>query len=130
MCKNASRAGGGFPRPARGLLAALFFAIASSAQTDPANRAYEALRVRDYDAAVAAFLQALQLKPERIAVRKDLAYTYLKIGENVLARDQFHEAMRLDPNDLQVTLEYAFLCNETKEPAEARRIFDRLRKSG
>ena len=29
-----------------------------------------------------------------------------------------------------VALEYAFLCYETKQRAEARRIFDRIRKTG
>jgi thioredoxin-like negative regulator of GroEL len=38
--------------------------------------------------------------------------------------------MALDPADDQVALEYAFLCYETKQQITARRIFDRLRKSG
>ena len=38
--------------------------------------------------------------------------------------------MRLDPNDTQVAMEYAFLCYEAKEVAQARRIFDRVRKTG
>jgi tetratricopeptide (TPR) repeat protein len=38
--------------------------------------------------------------------------------------------MRLDHNDTHVALEYAFLCYETKKQAEARRIFDRIRKTG
>jgi Tfp pilus assembly protein PilF len=63
-------------------------------------------------------------------VRKDLAYTYLKIGENTAARDQFREAMLLDPKDFHVALEYAFLCDETKEQAQARRVFDRVRHTG
>jgi Tfp pilus assembly protein PilF len=63
-------------------------------------------------------------------MRKDLAYTLLKIGENEAARDQFAEAMRLDPRDDHVALEYAFLCYETKQQAVARRIFDRIRKTG
>ena len=93
-------------------------------------RAYEALRAKDYDTAIAAFLKGIEAAPERASVRKDLAYTYLKIGENELAREQFREAMRLEPNDAQVAMEYAFLCYETKEQAEARRIFDRIRKTG
>jgi len=102
-------------------------AAAACAQTPgPAERGYAALRARDYDAAIAAFLAA----PDRANIRKDLAYTYLKIGEPELARDQFHEAMRLDPADITSALEYAFLCYETKQQAEARRIFDRLRKTG
>jgi tetratricopeptide (TPR) repeat protein len=38
--------------------------------------------------------------------------------------------MTLDPTDDQVALEYAFLCYETRQPVAARRVFDRLRKSG
>src|SRR5450432_2317347 len=78
---------------------------------EPLAKAYEALRTRDYDDAIALFLRAIDAAPARPSVRKDLAYTYLKIGENVAARDQFREAMRLDPKDFHVALEYAFLCN-------------------
>ena len=97
---------------------------------EPLARAYDALRVRDYDTAVAGFLTAIEAAPARSAIRKDLAYTYLKIGENERARDQFREALRLDPDDTAVALEYAFLCYEAKEQAQARRIFDRLRREG
>ncbi len=38
--------------------------------------------------------------------------------------------MEIDPNDTQVAMEYAFLCYETKEQQQARRIFDRIRKTG
>jgi Tfp pilus assembly protein PilF len=97
---------------------------------DPLNKAYESLRNRSYDDAVSFFLKAIDAAPGRSNIHKDLAYTYLKIGENVLARDQFREAVRLDPKDFHVALEYAFLCNETKEQAQARRIFNRVRKAG
>jgi Flp pilus assembly protein TadD len=105
------------------------------AQTpDPAyqalEHAYQALRDKGYDQAIASFGQAIALAPNRAAIRKDLAYTLLKVGENEAARDQFGEAMRLDPADQHVALEYAFLCYETKQQAEARRIFDRIRKTG
>jgi Tfp pilus assembly protein PilF len=96
----------------------------------PLSRAYEALRVRAYEPAIADFMKAIEAAPKRASIRKDLAYTYLKIGENILARDQFREAMTIDPADTQVAMEYAFLCYETKEQAEARRIFDRIRKTG
>jgi Tfp pilus assembly protein PilF len=96
----------------------------------PLARAYDALRARDYDTAVAGFTAAIEAAPARPSIRKDLAYTYLKVGENELARAQFREAMRLDPADTQVALEYAFLSYEAKAQAEARRIFDRIRKTG
>src|ERR1051326_9101379 len=93
---------------------------------DLLNRAYQALREKDYDRAIQGFRQAIAAAPGAIAARKDLGYTLLKIGETEAARDQFAEAMKLDPKDDHLALEYAFLCYETKEPAIARRIFDRL----
>lgn len=88
---------------------------------------YDALRARRYDVAIAEFEKAIASEPARASLRKDLAYTLLKVGENEAARDQFGEAMRLDPADERAALEYAFLCYETKRQAEARRVFARLR---
>jgi tetratricopeptide (TPR) repeat protein len=115
--------------------AVFLLALWLPAQTpDPAHKplaaAYEALRARDYDTAVPLFQKAVEAAPERAAIRKDLAYAWLKIGENELAREQFGEAMRLDPADFHVALEYAFLCFETGQKAKARRIFDRIRGAG
>jgi len=108
--------------------------LAAAQTPDPAyqplTRAYDALRAHDYDTAVAGFTRAIELAPQRASIRKDLAYAYLKIGENELARDQFQAAMTIDPSDVQVAMEYAFLCNESKRDAEARRIFDRIRRTG
>jgi hypothetical protein len=47
-------------------------------------------------------LKGIELAPSPASIRKDLGYTYFKIGENLLARDQFREAMRLEPSDDQV----------------------------
>jgi Tfp pilus assembly protein PilF len=117
-----------------GLILILLAALAAAQTPDPAyaplEKAYAALRAKDYDRAITAFEQAVKIAPDRPAVRKDLAYTLLKIGENEAARDQFAEAMRLDPRDDHVALEFAFLCYETKQQALARRIFDRIRNSG
>jgi Tfp pilus assembly protein PilF len=109
---------------------ALALAQAPDPVYEPLSRAYDALRAHDYVSAVAGFRKAIQAAPARAAIRKDLAYAYLKIGENDLAREQFREAMRIDPYDVRVALEYAFLCNESKEQAQARRIFDRIRRTG
>jgi len=115
-------------------LLVLAFGSTSAQAPDPAyqplERAYQALRDKSYDQAIAGFSQAIALSPNRASIHKDLAYTFLKVGENEAARDQFGEAMRLETADLHVALEYAFLCYETKQQAEARRIFDRIRKSG
>src|SRR5438874_5352905 len=97
---------------------------------DPANQAYDFLKEKQYDSAIEFFRKSIDAGPARAAIRKDLAYTYLKVGETEEAREQFAEAMRLDPSDFHVALEYAFLCHETKMQAVARRVFDRIRKSG
>ena len=96
----------------------------------PLQQAYDALRAKDYERAVAGFQQAIALAPDRPGIHTDLAYTLLKIGETEPARDQFAEALRLYPADEHVAMEYAFLCYETKQQAIARRIFDRIRKTG
>src|SRR6202050_5284737 len=142
LSKN-ERSSGSWPlvlRPRGCMLFRLTFVLATTlawlaAQSpDPAYqplaRAYQALRDKNYDQAVAGFRQAILLAPDRAPIRKDLAYTLLNVGENEAARDQFGEAMRLDPTDQHVALEYAFLCFETKQQALARRIFDGIRKSG
>ena len=121
------------------VISGLFLCAIASAQTpgtgpDPAyaplSQAFEHLRAKDYDPAISFFEKAVEASPARPSIRKDFAYTLLKVGETEAARDQFGEAMRLDPHDTHVALEYAFLCYETKKQAEARRIFDRIRKTG
>jgi Tfp pilus assembly protein PilF len=105
-------------------------ALAAGPEYAALESAYTALATRNYDTAIAKFTQAASLAPSRAGILKDLAYAYLKIGENELARDAFGDAMRLDPEDDHVALEYAFLCHETKQQAAARRVFDRLRRKG
>ena len=112
------------------ILVAVTAASGQSPEYGALEKAYQALRTKDYDTAIARFEEAIRAAPGRASIRKDLAYTLVKIGETEQARDQFGEAMRLDPADQHVALEYAFLCNDTRQVAEARRIFDRLRKSG
>jgi len=97
---------------------------------DPAGKAYSSLQAKDYDAAIRSFLAAVEADPGRAALRKDLAYVYLKIGEREAARDQFAEAVRLAPEDHHTALEYAFLCHETGRRTEAHRVFDQVRKQG
>ena len=114
------------------LLAVSAFAQTPDASYQPLTKAFDALRSKDYDTAIAFFQQAALLSPNRTDIRKNLAYTLLKTGDSEGARVQFGEAVRLDPADLHVALEYAFLCFEARDEAparkaEARRIFARVR---
>lgn len=102
---------------------------------EPLAKAFDSLRAHDYDTAISFFDKAAALSPDRADIRKNLAYTLLKTGDSEAARKQFGEAIRLDPSDLHLALEYAFLCYEAREDAparkaEARRIFARVRDSG
>jgi tetratricopeptide (TPR) repeat protein len=96
----------------------------------PLERAYEAARTKNYDTAIAEFQRAIVIAPERASSHRDLAYVLLKVGESEAARDQLAEALRLEPDDEASALDYAFLCFETRQPIVARRVFDRLRKTG
>jgi Tfp pilus assembly protein PilF len=96
----------------------------------PLAKAFDALKLKDYQHAIEGFQQAIALAPDRPGPHLDLAYTLLKIGEAEAGRDQFGEAMRLDPTNDHVALEYAFLCYETNQHVTARRIFERLAKTG
>jgi Tfp pilus assembly protein PilF len=121
-------------RPGLPLLLSVYASALALAQVDPAyeplTKAYQLLQNKQYDQAIVFFLQGIEAAPSRPAIHKDLAYTYLKVGETEDARDQFAAAMRLDPADFHAALEYAFLCHDTGMQAEARRVFDRIRKSG
>src|SRR5450759_5091320 len=95
------------------ILFAVAAMLASAQPPDAAfqalDRAYTALRARDYDVAVPAFLAAVQAAPTRADLRKDLAYTLLKIGQPTQARDQFRASMRLDPADATAALELSLI---------------------
>ena len=97
---------------------------------NPGDAAYAALRAGNLDLAVEMFRQAIAARPDAANLRKDLAYTLLKTGEREQARDQFAEALRIDAKDEQSSLEFGFLCYETKRPIEARRIFLRWKSLG
>ena len=101
---------------------------------DTLAKAFDRLRSKDYDGAISLFQKAAALSPARADIRKNLAYTLLKTGDPDAAREQFGQAMRLEPADLHLALEYAFLCYEARDDAparkaEARRIFARIKDS-
>lgn len=116
----------------RGLLLGLLLGghLVSGQTDEPATRAYTALQVKDYEAAIAGFRAALAAEPGNTAWRKDLAYTLLRAGEREQARDEFERVLAGAPDDQHTALEFAYLCFETKREADARRVFDRLRAAG
>ena len=97
------------------------------------DAAYTALREEDLDRAVENFEKAIPLEADRTDIRKDLAYTYLRIGENELRRRQFEKVVELDPKDFRSQLELAFLDYDTGQiglKAKARELFAAVAKDG
>lgn len=97
------------------------------------DAAYTALREEDLDRAVENFEKAIPLQPERTDIRKDLAYTYLRIGENELGRRQFEKVVELDAKDYRSQLELAFLDYDTGLTglkAKARELFVAVARDG
>jgi tetratricopeptide (TPR) repeat protein len=109
--------------------AALLFCQSPPGQAD-LTKAYDALKNRDYDLAIELFHKGIALQPANPGLHKDLAYTFLKAGDNPAARDEFAAALKLNPQDENAALEFAFLAFETKQPIQARRMFDKLRQTG
>ncbi|HYM11749.1 MAG TPA: tetratricopeptide repeat protein [Bryobacterales bacterium] len=99
-------------------------------ETAPLNKAYQALREKKYVAAIEQFLIAVQAAPQKASIRKELGYAYLKAGETQSAREVFEQALTLDPGDLHVALELAFLCYESGQEARALELFDLVRRRG
>ena len=103
--------------------------------TDPPEKAalenaYRLLREKKYLEAIEELRRAAETAPRRTDVRKELGYAYLKAGETDAARDVFEQALELDPTDLRVALELAFLSHETGREARSLELLDRVRRSG
>ncbi len=93
------------------------------------NRAYEAMRAKDYQGAVHYLREAIEAAPARTEIRKELAYVYLKIGETEWSREVFEQVVTLDRKDERAALELSFLDHETGRRAEALERFRALRAS-
>ena len=93
------------------------------------DSAYAALADKDFEAAIHRLRDAVDAAPRRAAIRKELGYAYLKIGETEWAREMFEQVTRLDPTDDQATLELAFLSYETGRHARALELFKAIKDS-
>src|SRR5258708_24187409 len=96
-------------------------------QQDPAytalNRAYEQLRLKQYDDAVASFRRVLELDPTRVAVYKEIAYTLQKMGETEQAVEAFEAYHRALPADYATIMELAYLYAQAQKEDRALEFF-------
>ena len=97
---------------------------------DPLEKGYAALRSGDYSAALDHFLEAARLAPRRAAVRKELGYVYLKLGQPEFAREMFAQALALDPDDHHTALQLAFFHQSADEVERAAKLLEKVRQAG
>ena len=97
---------------------------------DPLEKGYQALRSGDYTQALDHFLEAARLAPRRAAVRKELGYVYLKLGQQEFAREIFEQALSLDPQDHHTALQVAFSHQSGGEVERAVELLERVKEAG
>jgi tetratricopeptide (TPR) repeat protein len=93
------------------------------------NRAYQQLRLKQYDDAVAGFRQALALDPSQVQVYKDIGYTLQKMGETEQVVDAFESYHRARPGDYQTIMELAYLYAQVQKEDRALEFFRRAMDS-
>ena len=111
------------------LLAALLLAVPQDQPAAVLNRAYEQLRLKQYDKAVDGFRQALALDPSQVQVYKDLAYTLQKMGETEQAVEAFEAYHKARPSDYQTIMELAYLYVQVQKEDRALEFFRRAMDS-
>ncbi len=109
------------------LLEITFTALLFTPQQDPSwatlDRAYQQLRLKDYDQAIVNFRRALLLNPSRVTVFKDLAYALLKTGETEQAVEAFEAHHKAVPGDYQTIMELGYLYVQVKKEDQALAFF-------
>ena len=94
--------------------------------------AYAALRAKELDSAITHLVRTISFTPDRLDVRKELAYAYFRAGRNDLAKHQFEEVLSRDSLDATAALELAYLDYESLDPvvrAQTHALFRRVRAS-
>src|SRR5580658_8049176 len=105
------------------VLATLLVAVPQDPSAAILNRAYEQLRLKQYDEAVAGFRQALALDPSQVQGYKDLAYTLQKMGETEQAVEAFEAYHKARPGDFQTIMELAYLYVQVQKEDRALEFF-------
>jgi serine/threonine protein kinase/Tfp pilus assembly protein PilF len=82
--------------------------------------------LRDYDTAVRYFEQARRLLPNSSLIPQLLAYVARRRGQWDRSESYFNEAERLDPRNLKIMTEHAFLYESRRQFPEALRKSDQI----
>jgi Flp pilus assembly protein TadD len=109
------------------LLLAVSFQVAAPDRVGQIlTQAYEALKRKDLEAAVAGFRLALEMDASRVRVHRDLGYALLRMGETEQAVSAFETYERVHPGDAGNQLELAYLYVQVKQEDRALALFRKL----
>jgi tetratricopeptide (TPR) repeat protein len=72
-----------------------------------------------------AYVEALGLHPEFATVHRGLGELEMALGDNPAARQQFAEAIRIDPYDHEIQIKYAAALEAAGLSDETRKVWDR-----
>jgi len=82
--------------------------------------------LKDYDAAIRYFEQARPLLPNDSRIPEVLAYVARRRGQWDQSESYFNEAEQLDPRNVRIMLEHAFLYDSRREFSKARRKSEQI----
>jgi TolB-like protein/class 3 adenylate cyclase/Tfp pilus assembly protein PilF len=82
--------------------------------------------LKDYDTAVRYFEQARQLLPNSSRIAESLAYVERRRGQWDRSESYFNEAERLDPRNVNLLSQHAFLYSDSRRFPEALRKLDQV----
>ena len=94
-------------------------------RTDVLGEAYRSLG--RYEEAIQALKEAVRFQPNRLSAHINLAACYAALGREKEARAEVEEVLRIDP---QFSLEKFGTGEPYKNPADAKKFIDLLRKAG
>jgi tetratricopeptide (TPR) repeat protein len=93
---------------------------------DSMDKAFAALRVKDYDRAIEQLNQAAKLAPDRPDIFKQLGYAYIKTGQTDGAIGAFEKVVALSPSDYRSLLQLAFLYDRSMRDEDAAAAFEKV----
>ena len=94
------------------------------------NSAYQHLRNKNYETAIALFQQAVKLDPSEVRAYRELGFTYKKMGEAAKAADAFEAYAKARPEDVDNRMDLAYAYAETQRDAQALEMFRYVQKRG
>lgn len=121
--------GASIPRMCLGQQARPSAKARQDAVTSVLNNAYQDLRRKEYDAAIAKFRRVLEMDPRRAELHREIAYTYMKMGETEQAIEAFEAYEHARPGDPRNQLDLAYLYHQTKKEQQALELFRRVSRS-